>query len=180
MRAAKAAGVIAAAAGAAPIGCATYRDPVITVREVSLVDASQEACALRFAIDLENPNDEPLELRRFDYALVLDGKPVFTGRRSAETTLAARGRGTLALPAVVPFERAGWVDGHPPRAAAYTISGRLQYLTPGKIAEALLDLGVRRPSAAFSGKGELLAPPEPPEPPDVPVPLEPAVPGPGA
>lgn len=141
-------------------GCAGYENPQINITGVRLTETTDEAAALSFGLDLHNPNNEPLTLLEFEYDLVIDGKPVFEGKRAAETTLAARGSKSIAIPAVIPFEAAKWLEGVPP-SAEYRVAGKLRYLTPGKIFQVLFDLGVRRPTVGFSDAGVVALGPEP-------------------
>src|SRR5262245_26008692 len=95
-------------------GCTTYRDPSIDVTGVRLAQLTDEAAALSFSLDLHNPNNDPLTLLYFDYHLSVDGKDVYSGKRAAETVLAALGSKQVTIPAVIPFEAARWpVSGEP-------------------------------------------------------------------
>jgi hypothetical protein len=136
-------------------GCLGYRPPSIAVGEAVLVEETSEALRLDVALDLVNPNNEPLELLQFEYAFSIDGASVFRAKQSAEATLSASGRKRLVLPAVVPLERAPWPEGARPAEAAWSIRGSLLYVTPGALAEALLDTGVRKPRAGFGGSGRV-------------------------
>jgi hypothetical protein len=136
-------------------GCFGYRPPSIAVGEMVFVEETPEALRLDIALDLANPNDEPLELLEFEYALSIDGTRLFRARRSAEATLSASGRKRLMLPAVVRLDRAPWPEGVRPAEAAWSIRGSVLYVTPGALAEALLDTGVRKPRASFGGSGRV-------------------------
>ena len=136
-------------------GCASYHDPVIVVTGAKLTETSDEALALRFGLDLHNPNDEALSLLEFKYDLAIDGKPVYHGSRAGETVLAIRGDKHVEIPGVIRFDKTGWTPGSIPASANYSLKGRLQYITPGKIVQILFDTGVRKPSAPFSGSGEV-------------------------
>ena len=139
-------------------GCTGYRPPSIQLTGVRLIERSDEAAAFHFDLELQNPNTEPIELREFRYTLSLDGTAVFTGRRAATTTLHS-GAGNLAsLPAVVRFETMGWSNGLLPDAVEYQLSGTLLYITPGALAEMLLDTGVRKPIVRFNREGRLELP----------------------
>lgn len=143
-------------------GCLGSRPPSIEVGEAVLVEETTEALRLDVALDLANPNDEPLELLQFEYAFSIDGASVFRAKQSAEATLSASGRKRLVLPAVVPLDGAPWPAGARPADAAWSIRGSLLYVAPGALAEALLDTGVRKPRAGFGGSGRVpLQGPEP-------------------
>lgn len=138
-------------------GCAGVRDPSIALHDAALLGSNPEGCTMRLTLELVNPNREPLELRTVDYAVRADGREVFAGRRAAEATIPARGRAELALPVVIPHARAGW-PGAPPPDFAVSVRGTLKYTSPGELAEALLDAGVRRPRVSFSLSGRITAP----------------------
>jgi hypothetical protein len=136
-------------------GCMGYRPPSIAVGEAVLVEETAEALRLDVALDLANPNEEPLELLQFEYVFSIGGSSVFRAKQSAEATLSASGSKRLLLPAVVPLDRAPWPAGARPAEADWSIRGSLLYVTPGALAEALLDTGVRKPRARFGGTGRV-------------------------
>jgi LEA14-like dessication related protein len=144
--------VLTIAASAVVGGCTTYEHPTIDITSARMTDATDEAASLNFGLHLHNPNNEPLTLLDFEYTMNVDGRQVFEGKRAAETTLAARGSKNVAIPAVIPYEAAEWLNGLPPEAR-YQLKGKLRYLTPGKIFQVLFDLGVRRPTVGFSDAG---------------------------
>jgi len=104
-------------------------------------------------MDLTNPNDVSLELQRLRYQVAVDGRSVYRGQRAAEATLGAGASMRLAVPAVVTWADAGWTPGAMPNSAEWRFSGRMVYLDPGRLAELLLDAGVRRPTIGFSAEG---------------------------
>lgn len=135
--------------------CSAFKAPAITVEGVSITEVTDDAMALAFAIDLQNSNDEPLELVEFRYTLSIDGTQVYAGRRRPDADVAARQTQRISLPAVIPFDRAGWTGGVRPPQAKYAVAGRIVYTAPSTIAQMLFDLGVRRPKSSFSKQGRL-------------------------
>jgi len=137
-------------------GCGTH-PPAITVGEPVIADQSEQAVVLRFPIEAANDNDRELNLPIVEYSMDLDGKRIYSGTRSPESTLRRLGRQSFVVPVVVPIE--AWnrfaASGNSPETSAYLLSGRLRYRPPGPLSETLFDLGVRRPSQAFSGQGRL-------------------------
>ena len=148
-----------AVAAALATGCSGFRPPVVTVLEASVVEVTAEALRFDVVLELTTPNADPVELREFAYAVSIDGGHVFDGRRAAETTLSGGGAKRIALPAVVRFDRVGWNGPDAPPAAAWTMSGTLLYLTPGWLAEILLDTKLSRPKVRFAGGGRGLSAP---------------------
>jgi hypothetical protein len=136
-------------------GCSGFRAPAISVDEIVVTEATDEAVALAFAIDLHNPNGAALDLHEFRYTLAIDGTQVYTGRRAPDVTLAAAATQRVMLPAVIPYRRLGWTAEAHPQQARYALSGRLVYLVPSTFAKILFDSGVRRPKARFSKRGEI-------------------------
>ena len=139
-------------------GCSGYRPPSIQLVAVRLIEQTEEAAAFHFDLILENPNDEPIELREFRYSLNIDGVNVYIGRRAAGTTLHPETGNHISLPAVVRYDTMGWTNRSLPPAVEYQLSGELLYVTPGELAEILLDTGVRRPKVRFNRAGRLELP----------------------
>jgi hypothetical protein len=118
-----------------------------------LTERTDEAIRFDIGLNLANPNDEPLQLIEFVYTVKVDGREVYRGRRDAGATLAAFASKQLVLPAIVPFERAGWAA--VPPAADWSIGGDLVYLEPERLSEILLDTGFWEPRAGFNGSGKV-------------------------
>ncbi len=137
-------------------GCSSYQSPHIQTLDATLIDRSDEALAIQIELNLENPNDEPLELRVFDYVVHVNDRRAYAGKRAAQATLSARGGKTLTIPAVVRFDEQHWDAADPPAQLSWSVRGTLLYVTPGEIAEILLDTGVRKPMATFSGSGNVV------------------------
>lgn len=135
-------------------GCSAYRPPTLEIVGVSIKERTDEATRVDFQVNLTNPNLEPLELRDFTYTLSVDGRSVFRGRRSAQATLARQSTRRVVLPAVISTE-AGVGPGP---EYAYQLNGSLLYVTPGELAEILLDTGLRKPRVHFSRSGVVEVP----------------------
>jgi hypothetical protein len=145
--------VIAAANCLGPAGCSTYKDPELSVAAAEITERSPEGAVISFTVSAANPNPDALPLKDASYTLELNGKVVFSATRSAESTLRRLGTQKFVLPAAVPaselaeFESGGLVT--------YRLSGTLQYVTPGALAELLFDTGVRQPDVSFSQTGQI-------------------------
>jgi len=136
-------------------GCSSFRAPTITINDVFVTDATEEALALQFVMDLSNPNRAAVPLHEFVYTLAIDGKEVYAGRRTGGVTLSAQGSRQLLLPAVIPYSAVGWTADTLPAGVTYTLTGQLQYNAPNRLAQILFDSGVRRPKVSFGKRGEL-------------------------
>jgi hypothetical protein len=138
--------VLMIAAAAVLPGCASA--PLAEVQSGRSGDRQVSGTVAYIAVELNNPNDEPLPMREVRYSVAVVGQPglTFSGTRAAEATIPAKGVHKLTLPAAFPagVDLAG---------AEYTISGSVSYLEPGQIAAVLYDYRVSRPSVGFSGGG---------------------------
>lgn len=136
-------------------GCSSSVAPRFAVVGVAERERTAEAVVLDFTIRAENRNDAPLPLERTVYQLSLDGRRVFEGQRLARVTVPRFGEQTLVLPAVVPsslvpsrrFDSAGEME--------YELTGRVEYQTPGRLAEFMFDQNLRRPEAVLGLRGVL-------------------------
>ena len=138
-------------------GCSSYQHPSVEVTGVRLGEVTDEAAALQFSVNMHNPNNEPLTLLEFEYGLHVDGRKVYEGKRAAETVLATRGSKQVTIPAIIRFDATEprWSPEAMPDEAQFSLNGKLKYITPGKIAEVLFDLGVKRPTVQFSDEGRV-------------------------
>jgi len=136
-------------------GCSGYKDPSIRPAGATMVEKTDEAITLQLAVDLANPNNEPLKLLEFEYDVHVNGVRVHQGLRAAETTLAANGHKQVQIPAVVRYDTVQWMPDGIPVSATYAVRGQLRYVTPGEIAQVFFDTGVRKPSASFGWTGEV-------------------------
>ena len=142
-----------AAALACLTGCSAYRSPRFEVVGVEEVERTEDAIVLNFALSAKNLNQEPLPLRRADYRLVLDGVEVFRGSRSAEAVVRRFGEQSIVLPAVVPADRFDLGRFESDAELPYRLRGRVEYITPGELAEVLFDTGIRRTKASIAVEG---------------------------
>lgn len=140
-------------------GCSAYRPPTLTVRKATIADATEEGVVIRFTLDAENANQVELPLKSVTYRLSLNGREVFRGVRSPESTLRRLGTQPITLPTVVRFEDETNVLNPPIK---YRLEGTLTYITPGSVAEILFDAGVRVPKVRFADSGILELEPEEP------------------
>lgn len=128
-------------------GCSA-QPPRISVQSAALTERTDAGMVVNFTMLADNPNGDPLPLRDAAYTVWLADKPVFTGVRSAQATVARYGTQTFTLPAAFPV-------GAAPAGGtqAFRVSGTLKYLVTGALAETLFDVHVLRPSTDFHGVG---------------------------
>ena len=142
-------------------GCSAVRAPGFSVVAVRETERTDRAVVLGFTIEAVNPNDVALPLRRASYTLTLDGERVFSGSRIARATVPRYGRQRFELPAVVPADRIDPTRFDRPGDMPYTLDGTVQYQRPGRLAEFLFDINLRRPKAPLHLRGTLDLPGEP-------------------
>lgn len=135
-------------------GCMTLQDPRVTVRSASEAERTDEAIVLDVAVEIENPNAEPLDLREVEYLLSLDGKAVFRARRAGGAAVSPHGTRTLTIPAVIPLAAVEREDADGP-AATWRLQGTILYLPPGEIREIFFDAGLYRPRTGLRGEGPM-------------------------
>lgn len=132
-------------------GCAANKAPSFVVKDASLVERTERATVISFAIEGTNPSDAELPLVEAEYRVTRnDGGVAHGARRSPEVVLPRRGSQVFRVPVV--FEHG---EGGPLMEVGYTLSGTVVYQVPGAIAELLFDSRVRRPSVSFAETGRL-------------------------
>ncbi|MBY0111430.1 MAG: LEA type 2 family protein [Phycisphaerales bacterium] len=131
-------------------GCFGVVSPTLTVVEIRPETATPEGRRFVVVVDAENRSENALPLKDATYTLSIDGKKVFEGQRSPESTLRKFATQRLLFPVSVPngvLASSG--------TASYRVSGSVVYLPPGKFNEILYDYRLIRPTTGFSGSGQL-------------------------
>ncbi|MFO0862024.1 MAG: hypothetical protein U0570_15890 [Phycisphaerales bacterium] len=131
--------------------CSGVSAPKLTVVDVHQDEQEPTGRRLIVQVQVENLSNEQLPLRNANYVFRLDGKEIFTGLRSPESTLRKWGVQTLNFPVAIPDDR--WPGAGTP--LKYDVTGSVVYLPPGKFNEILYDYGLLRPTASFRGTGEI-------------------------
>ncbi len=137
------------------VGCSSYTAPRFSVVGVSERERTEEAVVLDFTIGAENRNEEALPLDRAVYTLDLDGQRVFSGQRLARVTVPRFGEQQLVLPVVVPASLVPVERFDGGGEMRYALTGNIEYQTPGRLAEFLFDVNLRRPEAPLGLRGVL-------------------------
>jgi hypothetical protein len=140
--------------------CGGVSSPVLTVSEIKPDASDASGKRMLIVVNAENRSDVPLPLKDASYTFRLDGREVFSGQRSPESTLRKYGVQTLVFPVAIPADKLPTGN-----EAQYEISGSVVYLPPGKFNEILYDYHLLRPTTSFGKKGlvDLAAvPPAPP------------------
>jgi len=123
--------------------------PQISVTDVAVVEVGEEASQLAIRVTLENNDDVPVKLDMWDYRFTM-GSQSYAGRWSAGITLPPKQTVSASIPAVV-GQSASLGSG-----SAWQVGGHVTFLAPSRLAEALFELGLNRPSASFSGRGDTI------------------------
>lgn len=143
--------------------------PRLTVTDVHAAEVEPTGKVIMIVVEAQNLSNDALPLRDATYSLSLNGRRVFTGKRSPESTLRMFGAQKISLPVALPRE------GVPPAGIAkYEVSGSVVYLPPGRFNEILYEYGLLRPTTSFRGTGEIDLSALPPMIPAVVVPAAPA------
>lgn len=145
------------------VGCSGFAPPAIRVVDARVIEQTEHGIAVDFVMEGVNANSEEIPLQIVRYSLAIDGERVFTGERMAEATLRRFGSQTFVLPVAatwdaLPSDRPEGDES--PRVRRYRLSGTLQYIAPGALAEVFFDTGVRRPSVRFAAEGDLTVTPD--------------------
>lgn len=144
------------------VGCSGFAPPSVRVVDARVIEQTEHGIAVDFIMEGVNANSEEIPLQVVRYSLAIDGERVFTGERMAEATLRRFGSQTFVLPVAatwdaLPSDRPEGDDS--PRVRRYRLSGTLQYIAPGALAEVFFDTGVRRPRVRFAAEGDLTVTP---------------------
>jgi len=131
--------------------CTGISTPKLTIVDVHQDEHEPTGRRMIIVVKAENLSDVQLPLRDATYSVRLDGKQVFEGERSPESTLRKWGVQELRFPVALPPDR--WPTADTP--VRYEISGSLVYLPPGKFNEILYDYHLLRPTASFRGNGQV-------------------------
>ena len=126
-------------------GCAA--NPSVRPVDARTVSKTAEGSSIHMKLELENPNDAPVELTMWDYSVSVNDQSVYSGQWVASLTVPPRERMLAELPAFVPAS-AGDVSG-----ASWRVSGILSYRATGKLDKLLYQLGINRLSMLFEGSG---------------------------
>ena len=123
--------------------------PLTEVRQVRLVDISDNAARYDIDVLLINRNDFPLPLTHSQYTLTIGGVKYATDTLPNATLPASR-TVRITLPAVLATE-----DGVAPlREGRYETSGSVEMTPEGQVRQLLYEMGVPKPKANFSGQGQ--------------------------
>ncbi|MBX3377649.1 MAG: LEA type 2 family protein [Phycisphaeraceae bacterium] len=131
-------------------GCG-YSAPTLRVAEVALHERTAEGMVVMVSIDADNRNEVELPLRDVSYTVTLENGWSFSGTRSPEASLRRLGTQRFRFPAVFAFPEGAAPTG----PIGVSVSGRVGYTAPGRLAQDLFDAGIRRPSAPFRGEGRV-------------------------
>ncbi len=138
----------------AVVGCG-HTPPTFEVVGARLAERTDDGVVLHFDLDATNTNQDELPLEVANYSLSIDGKRVFTGRRSPEATLRRFGTQRITLPAAIPLEDPAEGDALTTGLHRYRLEGSITYLAPGVLADVLFDARVYRPSTRFRDQGQI-------------------------
>lgn len=119
--------------------------PSAEVVDVTVTGQSDEAVQLALLLEMRNPNDIDLPLRRSRASVSLGGLPTVSVNDRPPVTIPAKGENRFTLVTAIPTPAGFAVQGQSAR-----VSGRLTFEPPGEIRGVLTETGVPLPTVGFS------------------------------
>ena len=98
-----AAAVIAMMCGCATMEALSLRKPTASLKGLRFESITLEGAELLFDLEVANPNAVALPLLDMDYALSSGSRQLFAGSAGGGTTIPARGKQTVTLPAKISY-----------------------------------------------------------------------------
>lgn len=89
------------------IATGDFEQPKVALRELQLEDVSIKKLDVVLVLDVENPNDVPLELATLSYGLKIEGHEVARGARPMGVTLRASSTDEVRVPVSVSYKDLG-------------------------------------------------------------------------
>lgn len=136
----------------AGVGCRSVVPPQLTFSDPVVTERFEDRTRIEFLTQVSNLNSGALPLKEFEYVFGIDGREVFRTRRAAGATIGGQRSQRITLPVILPSETAARLA---QSSRPYQLSGKLIYVAPGTLAEALFDIGLQTPSVSFSSRGEM-------------------------
>jgi LEA14-like dessication related protein len=109
-----------------------FEPPGVSFQSASLSEISLEGATLNLLLKVDNPNGDALSLAETDYRLLVEGKPIATGKPPNGILIPGRGSADVVLPAAIRFsELASSVEAVLKRkAVAWSAEGHIGVETP--------------------------------------------------
>lgn len=137
--------------------CSFVQSPQFEVESFTVKERSDLAAILNITLLGTNPSKHPLEMRNISYSITLNNLAPISSARHAQSTIPARSQLRVMLPVVLDIDTFRALEGS---ETSYQLRGSVSYLRPGKFAEVLYDLGIKRASKKIAHDGTLLIPEE--------------------
>ena len=128
-------------------GCGV-RSPIAQFNGAIVTQSTPEAIALTAQFEIANTNDEPLQLKLYNYTVTSNGRTVYRGKASAEQSVPRWSTTQSSIPIVI--RRA---DMKGAGETAWHLTGSLSYIPPKAISETLLKIGIWEPSIQVRANG---------------------------
>ncbi len=138
-------------------GCASVQ-PQARVVGAAITRTTDAGAQVLFTVEAKAPDSrKEIRLARVRCDFTVEGKPVYTGVRSAEATIAPTGVATIEIPVAFAWSDVGLTAApRTQRSLAYTLSARVQYVPPDVLGRALFTTGLRTPTIAVVDAGSLV------------------------
>ena len=128
-------------------GCGV-RSPIARFKGAMVTQSTPEAIALTAQFEIANTNDEPLQLKFYNYTVTSGGRTVYRGMASAEQSVPRWSAMQSSIPIVIRRE-----DMQGDGDTVWHLSGTLSYIPPKAMAETLLNIGIWEPSIQIRAEG---------------------------
>jgi len=133
-------------------GCG-IRAPITQFKSATITQSTPVAIVLNAEFEISNTNDEPLQLKYYEYSVFVDGRTVYHGSASAEQTVPRWSTIQSSIPIVIRRD-----DLHANDLITWQLSGTLSYIPPKAIAETLLNRGIWKPTTPVHAHGSFETP----------------------
>jgi hypothetical protein len=114
----------------------------------TVTESTPDAIALQADFEISNTNDEPLELKMYEYTVFAGGRTLYSGVASAQQTVPRWATVHSSIPIVIRRDAIPY-DGR----VSWQLSGTLGYIPPTALAETLLKSGFMKPSTSIHAHG---------------------------
>jgi len=130
--------------------CSVIRDPKIEHIGVREIETTETRAVYNLRFRATNPNEDPLPLAEFRYRFIAQGRELFRGVRSPQTTFGTFDEREFEVPIVL--DRSA-VDLR--GVLEYELDAALSYVPPGRFRQELYRSKVRVPTVELRAEGRV-------------------------
>ncbi|MBC8523369.1 hypothetical protein H8D29_05525 [PVC group bacterium] len=134
-------------------GCGV-RAPIAQYHASQLTASTPDAISLVVEFNISNTNDEPIHLLQYKYLVTVNNSTVYHGLAQSQRTLPRWSTVAATIPVVIPREYLLATND-----LSWRLSGSLEYVSSGALAETLLDSRLWKPSTSIGASDSFVIPP---------------------